>query len=148
MSIGILGFKKYFSILFVVLMCAPSLALAQQQSETAEATATSASDLAAGTQMQSQETEDSVDVEMLPMADGLHSIRYSCTQGDLIRRVEVNYLNAPDLLPCEVNYYKDSEAPDIQNTLWQASNQEGYCEAQAQTFVNKLLDWGWNCSEQ
>ena len=69
---------------------------------------------------------------------------YHCTLGDLVRRVEI--LTEPGLtVPCEVHYYKDTEAPGESQVLWSAQAQEGYCEAKAEEFVASLQGWGWSC---
>lgn len=70
--------------------------------------------------------------------------KYQCTHGDLVRRVEI--LTEPGLtVPCEVHYYKDTEAPGESQVLWSAQAQEGYCEAKAEEFVARLQGWGWSC---
>ena len=70
--------------------------------------------------------------------------KYSCSYGDLTRRVEI--VREPGVtVPCEVHYYKDSEAPGEQQVLWRALSEAGYCEARAQEFVAKLEGWGWSC---
>ena len=48
-------------------------------------------------------------------------------------------------LPCEVHYYKDTEAPGESQVLWSAQAQEGYCEAKTEEFVARLQGWGWSC---
>ena len=70
---------------------------------------------------------------------------YQCTHGDLVRRVEI-YTEPGMTVPCEVHYYKDTEAPGESQVLWSAESQEGYCEAKTEEFVAKLQGWGWNCS--
>jgi hypothetical protein len=70
--------------------------------------------------------------------------KYQCTHGDLVRRVEI--LTEPGLtVPCEVHYYKDTEAPGESQVLWSAQTQEGYCMAKAEEFVARLQGWGWSC---
>lgn len=70
--------------------------------------------------------------------------KYQCTHGDLVRRVEI--LTEPGLtVPCEVHYYKDTEAPGESQVLWSAQTQEGYCVAKAEEFVARLQGWGWSC---
>ena len=70
---------------------------------------------------------------------------YQCSLGELQRRVEI--LTEPGVsVPCEVHYYKDTEAPGDRQVLWSASAEEGYCERKAQEFVAKLESWGWACS--
>jgi hypothetical protein len=69
---------------------------------------------------------------------------YQCSHGDLVRRVEI-YTEPGVTVPCEVHYYKDTEAPGESQVLWSAQSQEGYCEAKAEEFVAKLTGWGWSC---
>lgn len=70
---------------------------------------------------------------------------YRCTQGDLVRRVEIFYETGVKV-PCEVHYYKDTEAPGERQVLWRALNQEGYCEQKTEEFVTRLGGWGWECT--
>lgn len=70
---------------------------------------------------------------------------YLCTNGGLERRIVVMY-ETGTLVPCEVHYFKDSEAPGTSEVLWRALNEAGYCEARAAEFAGKLPDWGWQCS--
>ena len=70
---------------------------------------------------------------------------YQCSHGDLQRRVEIVYETGVTV-PCEVHYYKDTEAPGERQVLWRALQQEGYCEAKTQEFVTKLGSWGWDCA--
>lgn len=70
---------------------------------------------------------------------------YQCAYGDLQRRVEIVHETAVTV-PCEVHYYKDTEQPGEREVLWRALNEEGYCEARAQAFVEQLQDWGWQCA--
>lgn len=70
---------------------------------------------------------------------------YRCTNGDQVRRVEIVYEMAGSPLPCEVRYHKDTEAPGQVQSLWRATNEAGYCEAQTRDFVAKLEGWGWQC---
>ena len=67
-----------------------------------------------------------------------------CTYGDMVRRVVI--MSEPGVsVPCEVHYYKDTEAPGEDQVLWSASQQQGYCEEQAAGLVAKLEGWGWDC---
>ena len=72
--------------------------------------------------------------------------KYQCSHGDLQRRVEIVYETGVTV-PCEVHYYKDTEAPGEQQVLWRALNQEGYCEEKTHEFITKLGSWGWTCTE-
>ena len=70
--------------------------------------------------------------------------KYKCTYGDMVRRVEI--LTEPGVpVPCEVHYYKDTEAPGDKQVLWSAQAQVGYCEEKTEAFVAKLEGWGWDC---
>jgi hypothetical protein len=70
--------------------------------------------------------------------------KFQCTHGELVRRVEI-YTEPGVTVPCEVHYYKDTEAPGEPQVLWSAQAQEGYCVQKADEFVAKLKGWGWNC---
>jgi len=70
---------------------------------------------------------------------------WQCSNGDLLRRVEVHY-QAGGAMPCEVRYFKDTEAPGEHQVPWSAQSEAGYCEARAGEFVSKLEGWGWSCS--
>jgi hypothetical protein len=69
---------------------------------------------------------------------------YRCTMGDLTRRVEI--VSEPGIVvPCEVHYFRDDEAPGEQQVLWRALNEAGYCESKAREFVARLGEAGWSC---
>lgn len=70
---------------------------------------------------------------------------FECTNGELQRRVQVIYETGVSV-PCEVHYFKDTESPGNSQVLWRALNEEGYCEAKATEFAEKLESWGWNCT--
>ena len=70
---------------------------------------------------------------------------YRCTNGDQVRRVEIAYV-AGEAVPCEVHYFKDTEAPGVREVPWNAQSQTGYCEARAGELVADLRGWGWTCT--
>jgi hypothetical protein len=70
---------------------------------------------------------------------------YQCSYGDLQRRVEILYETGVTV-PCEVHYYKDTEAPGEREVLWRSLHESGYCESKTQEFIEKLLEIGWDCS--
>lgn len=76
------------------------------------------------------------------LAEG--SDAYTCTYGELQRRVEILRETGAQV-PCEVHYYKDSEAPGEREVLWSATNEIGYCEKNTEQLIAKLEGWGWNC---
>ncbi len=73
--------------------------------------------------------------------------KYECKLQDLVRRVEVVYTTPGSAVPCEVHYYKDTEASGETQVLWTAQNEIRYCETRASGFVDKLSGWGWACEE-
>ena len=53
-----------------------------------------------------------------------------CSYGDMVRRVVI--MSEPGVsVPCEVHYFKDTEAPGEDQVLWSAGQQAGYCEEKA-----------------
>jgi hypothetical protein len=82
---------------------------------------------------------------MLPAAAlAQSSDTYQCTMNGMQRRVEIVRESAARV-PCEVVYFKDSEAPGERYVLWNALNEVNYCESQAEGFVEQLESWGWSC---
>ncbi|WP_111642115.1 hypothetical protein [Marinimicrobium alkaliphilum] len=74
-------------------------------------------------------------------AQASDAIVYHCSLGDDERIVSVVYSEPGQALPCDVTYERGGEV----ETLWQARNQAGYCEEQAQNFVAQQVAWGWEC---
>lgn len=68
---------------------------------------------------------------------------YLCSSGQNERVISVVYQDQGEKVPCEVQYQKD----DTTETLWDAKSEVGYCEEKAQAFVQKQLDWGWQCDK-
>ena len=82
---------------------------------------------------------------LLPLlASAQSSDDYRCTFDGMVRRVQIVYETGV-AVPCEVHYYKDTEAPGEREVLWQAFNESGYCESQTRDFVAQLEGWGWQC---
>jgi hypothetical protein len=73
------------------------------------------------------------------------SEEFACRRGDLVRRVEVQFADGPDRLPCEVVYWRDSEAPGQPKQLWSADNQLAFCTAKARELLGRLQSAGWSC---
>lgn len=71
---------------------------------------------------------------------------YVCSLNGIQRRIEIDLLNAPAPVPCEVNYYKDNEDESLKETLWTANNDRFYCENQARVLMEKLEAMSWECS--
>lgn len=79
---------------------------------------------------------------LLPLAAAADN--YRCTNGDLVRRIEILY-EPGRAVPCQVHYFKDTEAPGTHDVLWTAQNEAGYCEARAAELADKLRGLGWAC---
>jgi len=85
---------------------------------------------------------------MLPsLAFGQGSQNYQCSYGELQRRVEILYETGVTV-PCEVHYYKDTEAPGERQVLWRALNETGYCERKTEGLIAKLREMGWQCGQE
>ena len=69
---------------------------------------------------------------------------YECTMGSLLRRVEIFY-EPGRVVPCEVRYIKETEAPGETQVLWNAQTESGYCEARTSEFIARLESLGWQC---
>lgn len=80
----------------------------------------------------------------LSFAQGSES--YQCTYGELQRRVEI-YTEPGVSVPCEVHYYKDTEAPGEPRVLWRAASDASYCQQKTAEFIDKLASWGWSCGQ-
>lgn len=66
----------------------------------------------------------------------------TCTSGQLQRTVEVVYETPGKRVPCDVRYVKSSGEA---RSLWRAEHEEGYCERQAVSLIQKLSNAGWSC---
>jgi hypothetical protein len=72
----------------------------------------------------------------------IENTSYICTNGALQRIIEIQYPEGT-AIPCAVVYTRDGES----TTLWQAMNENGYCEEKATGFVDKQSSWGWQCQQ-
>lgn len=70
---------------------------------------------------------------------------YECTFDGMQRRIVI--LTEPGVtVPCQVQYYKDTELPGEVQTLWTANTDASYCDSKAAEFAAKLEGWGWACT--
>ena len=98
---------------------------------------------ASAAEIESMATEAVDSAEEMMDAKSSDASVYRCSQGNSIRTVAVEYTNAPETLPCDVIYTKESGETQ---TLYSAANTADYCEAKTQEFIAKLEGWGWSCS--
>ncbi|MGI9200771.1 MAG: hypothetical protein ACR2QL_06915 [Woeseiaceae bacterium] len=70
---------------------------------------------------------------------------FACSYDGMQRRIVI--LTEPGVtVPCQVQYYKDTEMPGEVQTLWTADSDASYCESKASEFAAKLESWGWSCA--
>ena len=65
----------------------------------------------------------------------------TCSSSASSREISVVYKSWPDLVPCEVRYFKHGNT----TTLWSAVHKTGYCEEKSLGLVNQLQQLGYIC---
>lgn len=70
---------------------------------------------------------------------------WSCSHGNDVREVHIERTTSSPV-PCNVVYKKLTEGVADQ-ILWNAENDDSYCEEKAEGFVAKLESLGWVCAE-
>ena len=70
---------------------------------------------------------------------------WSCSHGNDVREVHIERTTS-EPAPCNVVYRKLTEGVEDQ-VLWNAQNDDSYCEEKATGFIAKLESWGWVCAE-
>ena len=70
---------------------------------------------------------------------------WSCSSSNNVREVHIDR-PADAYVPCEVIYKKLTEGVEDQ-VLWNAQNDDSYCEEKANAIIAKLEGWGWVCRE-
>jgi hypothetical protein len=73
---------------------------------------------------------------------------YHCRRNDLVRRVEVQFADDADRLPCQVVYWRDTERPGEKQVPWHAENQIEFCTGKAREMVERLQSSGWSCDRE
>lgn len=73
------------------------------------------------------------------------SEEYQCRRGDLVRRIEVQFADDADRLPCQVMYWRDAESPERPRVPWNADHQLDFCLDKAREMVDRLQSAGWTC---
>jgi hypothetical protein len=70
-----------------------------------------------------------------------------CMRGDdAIRRVAIEVPEPNREVPCEVVYWKDTEAPGVRTVLWSAQTDAAFCARKAEELVDTLKGGGWSCT--
>jgi hypothetical protein len=70
---------------------------------------------------------------------------FMCRSQDRERRVELQYVESPDRLPCEVVYWRDFTGQSEGRPVWEAQNDFGFCIERTRDLVQRLQDAGWTC---
>ena len=73
------------------------------------------------------------------------SEEYHCRRGDLVRRIEVQFADDADRVPCQVVYWRDVESPERPRVPWNAEHQLEFCLDKAREMVDRLQSAGWRC---
>jgi hypothetical protein len=71
---------------------------------------------------------------------------YRCSNGDLVRRVEVRATDPSQSGSCEVRYWRDAAAAGAGQSLWRSDRHPDYCAARARELVARLQSGGWQCA--
>ena len=70
---------------------------------------------------------------------------WSCSHDNNVREVHIERTTS-ESVPCNVVYKKLTEGVDDQ-ILWNAENDDSYCEEKAEGLIAKLESSGWVCTE-
>jgi hypothetical protein len=70
---------------------------------------------------------------------------YQCRRGDLVRRIEVQFADDADRLPCQVVYWRDAASSERPRVPWSAEHQLEFCLEKAREMVDRLQGSGWTC---
>jgi hypothetical protein len=73
------------------------------------------------------------------------SEEYHCRRGDLVRRIEVQFADDADRLPCQVVYWTDTESPERPRVPWNAEHEVEFCTGKAREMAHRLRSAGWTC---
>ncbi|HSA79209.1 MAG TPA: hypothetical protein VLE23_00220 [Geminicoccaceae bacterium] len=70
---------------------------------------------------------------------------FMCLSQGRERRIELQYVEGPDRLPCEVVYWRDFTGTGEGRPVWEAQNDFGFCIERTRDLVHRLEDNGWSC---
>ncbi len=80
-------------------------------------------------------------------AQAAEKSQYQCRSGDIVRRIIIEVGDLGTSLPCEVVYWKDTEAPGVRRVLWNARTDAAFCADKASGLAEKLSSSGWQCTQ-
>ena len=70
---------------------------------------------------------------------------FMCLSYGSERRIELQYVEGPNRLPCEVVYWRDYTGTGEGQPVWEAQNDFGFCIERTRELVQRLQDNGWSC---
>lgn len=74
-----------------------------------------------------------------------HGEEYQCRRGDMARRIQVQFAEDADRLPCQVMYWPDAASSERPRVPWNANHQLEFCLEKAREMVDHLESAGWTC---
>ena len=86
-----------------------------------------------------------VAVSMLPAPAQSETLQ--CRRGDLMRRIEVQFADDADRLPCRVVYWRNPESGEPPRVPWNAEHQREFCIDKAREMADSLRSAGWTCDK-
>lgn len=84
-------------------------------------------------------------VSLITVPIGTFADSWSCSHDNDVREVHIER-STSESVPCDVVYRKLTEGVEDQ-ILWNAQNDDSYCDEKATEFIEKLGSWGWVCAE-
>ena len=76
------------------------------------------------------------------LAGPVQSEEFQCRRGDLVRRIELQFADDADRLPCQVVYWKDQESPGEPRVPWKAEQRPRVLRRQGARNGRRLAERG------
>jgi hypothetical protein len=84
-------------------------------------------------------------ITLSTLAARAQSEEFQCRRGDQVRRIEVQFADDADRLPCQVVYWRDAAAQERPRVPWTADHERAFCVNKAREMVDRLQSAGWTC---
>lgn len=72
--------------------------------------------------------------------------QFQCMHGDVERRVELNFAETANRLPCKVLYWRNVAEDAEPRVLWRAEADATFCIDKTKDLIARLEDGGWRCT--
>jgi hypothetical protein len=82
------------------------------------------------------------------LAARAHGEEFHCRRGDQVRRIEVQFADDTDRLPCQVVYWRNTESKERPRVPWNADHERAFCINKAREMVDQLQSAGWTCDSE